>query len=116
MEEGVRKRVGDGRSIDIWKDRWIAGTRDGKVGKQPTLGCWETKVKELIIQGQWNKDLLQKLFDENIQKEILRIPLSSNGLKDRIYWVWTANGDYTVKSGYHLSKSKGENRTREEKG
>ena len=24
--------------------------------------------------------------------------------KDRIHWAWSAIGDYTVKSGYHLGK------------
>ena len=31
LEEGVRKKVGDGKTIDIWIDRWIPGATGGKV-------------------------------------------------------------------------------------
>ena len=51
MEEGVRQRVGDGRSINIWKDRWIPGVAGGKVYTQQDSGLGVCKVSELIKNG-----------------------------------------------------------------
>ncbi|XP_071924161.1 uncharacterized mitochondrial protein AtMg00310-like [Coffea arabica] len=52
LEEGIRKRVGDGKSIDIWEDRWLPNTENGKVKTQRAEGVAVQWVSELIKDGQ----------------------------------------------------------------
>ena len=56
LEERVRKRVGDGKTIDIWKDRWIPGVAGGKVSTQQDSGLGLGRVSELIKNGNWNEE------------------------------------------------------------
>ncbi|XP_027120634.2 uncharacterized mitochondrial protein AtMg00310-like [Coffea arabica] len=49
---GIRKQVGDGSTIKVWQDRWIPGSRDGRVEKdRAALGSIQY-VKDLIKQEQ----------------------------------------------------------------
>ncbi|XP_071906135.1 uncharacterized protein [Coffea arabica] len=76
LEEGVRKRVGNGKSIDIWEDRWLPDTEGGGVKTPRTEGVAVQRVSDLINDGKWDRELIAQVFDENERKEILRIPLS----------------------------------------
>ena len=37
-------------------------------------------------------------------KAILRIPLSRRYVPDMVFWLHTKDGDYSVKSGYHIAR------------
>ena len=49
LEEGIKKRVGDGKSIDIWKDRWLPNSGNGKVKTQRAEGVAVQWVSCLFI-------------------------------------------------------------------
>ncbi|KAF5451733.1 hypothetical protein F2P56_026813 [Juglans regia] len=53
---------------------------------------------------QWKKPILQELFSQQEIDDITAIPISLGGREDKLAWQFTANGIYTVKSGYNLSK------------
>lgn len=58
---------------------------DGRVkGKKP-LNSKISKVNELIQEGNWNEELLSMLFDKDTTKEIQKLPLTCQGMKDRVY-------------------------------
>lgn len=45
------------------------------------------------------------MFDNNISKEIVAIPLNSQFPKDKLVWMQTKSGTFTVKSAYnHLRR------------
>ncbi|KAL2930102.1 hypothetical protein RDABS01_035512, partial [Bienertia sinuspersici] len=54
--------------------------------------------------GQWDISFVRSIFGEDDCKRILVIPLSSKAHVDRLYWCLTPRGEYTVKSGYWLTK------------
>ena len=54
-----------------------------KIERKPK--CGNTKVGELISEGKWNEELIEEMFDANDRRIILRIPLSIQKEKDRVY-------------------------------
>ncbi|XP_071924941.1 uncharacterized protein [Coffea arabica] len=94
------KRVGNGKTIDIWQDKWIQGTEDERVKTRRDPRCTLRKVDELIADGVWNQEILNHWFiAEDVQK-IKATPLSITGCQDRLYWQYTKAAMFTVKSTY----------------
>lgn len=52
----------------------------------------------------WNQTLLAQLFSPEEIQIINRTPISSMGLADRLVWIQSKHGQYTVDSGYKLAK------------
>lgn len=98
--------MGDGKSINIWDNRWIPGTEDGKVKTRRGEGIELQKVSDLIKGGMWDKEVIAQVFDREEGRKILSIPLSEEPRKDRIFWAFSNTGMYTVKSRYRLVKRK----------
>lgn len=55
-------------------------------------------------QGGWNDNLLTQFFCIDDIQAIKNTPISIMGLADRMVWSHTKDGQYTVNSGYKLSK------------
>ncbi|KAG6721291.1 hypothetical protein I3842_03G106200 [Carya illinoinensis] len=103
LKPGLRWRVGNGKSINIWTDKWIPSLPSGSVASPREMDCWCEMVSDLINPSQrsWKKELLQEMFSEPEIQGITSIPISLGGREDKMFWSFTANGMYTVKSGYH---------------
>ena len=91
LMEGLRWRVGDGESINVWRDPWLPSEFLPFVSSQAASGLENMRVLELIKPGtnEWNLELLQQLFYVRDISMIESIPLCSRKA-----------GSYTVKSGY----------------
>ncbi|XP_027152203.1 uncharacterized protein LOC113752281 [Coffea eugenioides] len=63
LEEGIRKQVGDGKSINIWEDRWLPETEDGRVKTRNVEGIEVQGVSKLIKDGMWDKELIAQGTD-----------------------------------------------------
>lgn len=61
-------------------------------------------VEDLILPetGEWNRDLIQSIlpFEE---ERILRLKPSMRGAPDSLRWLGSKNGEYSVKTGYHVA-------------
>lgn len=59
LDLGVRWKVGDGRSIKLWKDAWLGGPGSGKLITAPRLLDKEPDVSSIIddIHHFWRFDL-----------------------------------------------------------
>jgi hypothetical protein len=104
--QGMIWRVVDGKSIQIWGDRWLPNPTSYAVQFIPNIIPPNAKVTDLIdgeLKG-WNSSLIKEIFNEDEAKAICKIPLSSGLSKDRLIWMGTKNGDFTVRSVYHLGK------------
>ena len=59
LQQGLWKRVGDGRTVKIWQDEWIPGSINGRASTARPTGCQLEYVHELIEERKWRTDLLQ---------------------------------------------------------
>jgi len=94
------KRIGDGRTTNIWSDRWIPGAIGGKPICRLESGSANT-VSDLIEHsgGFWNEQTLAQNFIHADAQAIRRIPL---GRARDDFWAWEGEryGLYTVRSAY----------------
>ena len=102
--EGSRWKVGDGESINVWRDPWLPSVFLPFVSSQATVGRENLRVRELIKRGtnEWNSLLLQQLFCARDIALIESIPLCSSKVNDTLIWPFTPSGSYIVKSGYRF--------------
>uniref|UniRef100_A0A803QFX1 Reverse transcriptase zinc-binding domain-containing protein n=1 Tax=Cannabis sativa TaxID=3483 RepID=A0A803QFX1_CANSA len=95
----MRKVVGDGRSIQAFRDPWIPQPRTFRPITAAPSGS--VMVQELIDgSGAWDLNALSHYFLRLDIDAILSIPLRNGGCEDQWCWHYTSNGCYTVKSGY----------------
>jgi hypothetical protein len=103
FKRGCIWRVGNGGSIQIWKDPWIPASPDRKI-VTPRGECILTRVCELIdpVTGRWDDELLQSNFHPIDVERILQTPLNHNVFEDFLAWHHTRSGVFSVRSAYHV--------------
>lgn len=109
ISKGLWKAVGDGESVDIWEDKWVAGSIDGRVTSVKPENSTLVKVSDLIEHGQWNCQIIQQSFNTTDGHLITSMPLSLFKRKDRLFWKLSKSGCYNVKAGYFVAKQELEN-------
>ena len=64
----------------------------------------DMKVNDLVdpVSNQWDAGLLQGLFSSQEVELIMSIPLCRTYIEDKLIWLYTSSGNYTVKSGYNF--------------
>ncbi|XP_071904274.1 uncharacterized protein [Coffea arabica] len=106
MEQGTRRRIGNGNNTNIWEDSWILSNINGKVTTRRHMDNGLQKVHELICQKTWNTNSVFKNFNRQDAERILAIPISLSGKEDSHFWIYGTDGNYSVNSGYKLQGSK----------
>lgn len=68
----------------------------------------ELKVSDLRSHNGlgWDNELLESLFNTEEVSLIKEIPVSVVGIKDRLVWRHSKDGQYNVKSGYQLASER----------
>ncbi|XP_027062993.2 uncharacterized protein [Coffea arabica] len=97
---GMIRRIGNGRSTNIWRHKWIPDSETGKPTTSRGIHCELEKVEELISQHRWNRNIIFRYFNRSDAQKILAIPLSLADREDSFYWQPKEGGMYTVNSGY----------------
>lgn len=106
LKSGLKWIVGNGESINIWKDPWISS----KPARPATGPGGEThphlKVKDLInnISKIWDEQLINRLLSQEDVQYVRNIRPSITNGEDKLIWSYTSTGAYNVKSGYHLQR------------
>jgi hypothetical protein len=97
-------RVGNGFSINIWKDRWLPTPVTHKVQSPQRLVGQLDVVGELIDhnRGAWKEDIIRENFLQEEADVILNIPLSPRLPPDRLIWKESKDGKFSVRNAYHL--------------
>lgn len=71
--------VGDGASIDVLKHAWI---RDMPLDRWPTIintnVCSSCRLKDFIIDGEWNLEKLITTFELDLATTIMDIPINNS--------------------------------------
>jgi hypothetical protein len=107
IKRGSCWKVGNGNSINIWEDNWVAWQNGYKVltPRQDQINI--QTVKELILDTptkQWNSNLIDQIFIPSEDNLIKQTPLIMEPMDDQITWPHSKEGTYSVKSGYNLLK------------
>ncbi|XP_062155084.1 uncharacterized protein LOC133863105 [Alnus glutinosa] len=104
LHQGLIWRVGNGACINICGDRWIPTPTSYSVQSPPALHLVDNRVLALIDKDSksWNLPLLQALFNPEEAKVIASIPLCPNLPPDRLIWLGTKDGNFSIRSAYHL--------------
>lgn len=115
LQQGLRKQIGNGKSVSVWVDDWI----EGEVRRRPLM---KNIFVDLVLKASdlidvdnncWNIVMLEELFCEEDIQRILKMKVMSN---QEDFWVWVhnRNGSYSVRSGYwFISRQKGGEAVRE---
>jgi hypothetical protein len=104
FKEGIMWRIGDGKSVSIWKDRWIPKPIIYSVQTPCRILSEDATVNELFDPntGSWNRDLLREIFVEEEAEIIGNLPKSKYRRPDKLIWRASPSGTFTVRSAYHL--------------
>lgn len=105
LRKGTRWRVGNGRRICIWEDKWLPTPTTYKVTSPPTDFEDFPMVASLIDLDTrwWKADTIRSLFLPFEASTILKISLSYNIPEDRLIWVGNKKGIFTIKSAYYIA-------------
>ena len=105
IKRGTRWRVGNGKVVHIWEDKWLPTPSTFKVISPPRIISDFPMVSTLIDleSRRWKADLIRSLFLPFEANTILNIPLSYNLPKDKIIWIGNKRGEFTVKSAYYIA-------------
>lgn len=103
LEHGLLWRVGNGKSIHLFEDKWIPSIQS-KVGVPLIPWSYEPKVCSLIKNGSWDEELILSSFNRFIAGEILKIPLTSQTMKMFCFGVmiikaatpWMMDADFSA--------------------
>lgn len=99
VHSGVILRVGDGKEIRVWGDKWIPIPSSFSVQTPKFDMSEEMKVCCLIDQDtkQWNSSFISEHFFPEEANAITNIPLSPLLPKDRLIWRCTKKGEFSVR-------------------
>ena len=90
--------VGDGASIDMWKDSWVPWL-DGFTPTPCDLNIPKSpmKVSNLIdlVNRKWKFDVLKNLVDPCSLSAILQVIVLARAQQDRLIWTLTPSGRFT---------------------
>ena len=88
----------------IWGDHWLPKPPSFSVHSLRLHLPENALVRELIDRDtkRWNISLIEQHFSKEEVETILNIPLSPLLLIDRLIWRCTKNGEFSMRSAYHL--------------
>ncbi|GLT56437.1 hypothetical protein SLA2020_294760 [Shorea laevis] len=103
LKQGCRRLIGDGRSTLIWGDPWLPSDTQCLVQSSRPEGSELMYVSDLIDENTctWRRDLVMENFNPHEAQLIMSIPLSWMRRNDGWTWLFTRDGNYSVRSGYH---------------
>ena len=91
IEKGSWWNIGNGRNVNIWKDRWIPIPEFFKVISPRPQDTDREKVLSLLDleRGTWDINLVRRTFLHYEVVVILGIPISPSLPNDSLIWAWT---------------------------
>jgi hypothetical protein len=104
LKHGVIKRIGDGESIQIWRDNWILRQPNLKPSGA-TRTCRLRRVSQLMRPGcnEWDVGILRRFFYPWDADDILKIKLPAIKTQDWVVWNYENSGVFLVRSTYRLA-------------
>ncbi|XP_074314655.1 uncharacterized protein LOC141649885 [Silene latifolia] len=101
VSSGICWKIGNGKQINLVNSRWVQGTVPIRLGtdREPA-----PSLPDLVHpSGDWNATAVFKHFAPVTAKLIIEMEPPLLGIDDFLYWKYTEDGSYSVKTGYlHL--------------
>jgi hypothetical protein len=108
LERGLIWRVRNGESNRVWGNKWLIGNPPYKV--QSIVLDWnpDMRVCDLIDRdsGWWKVGAIRDFFLSSDVEAICNLALSPLRNPDKLVWMGTSNGYFSVKSSYHQEMAK----------
>ncbi|CAN1338290.1 Putative ribonuclease H protein At1g65750 [Linum perenne] len=104
VHRGSRWRVGDGTKIRVWEDQWLQSDINLRITTDRDDTLQGLKVCDLLIPGvlEWDRELIESLFNQRDALEIFKVRIGVGGIQDRLIWHFNPKGMYSVRSAYRL--------------
>lgn len=104
---GMWWRIGDGRAVNIWENKWILNDTGGQPVSKRLAKYTLTMVHELIEHQRncWKRQVVEQMFQPQETDQIMQIPINLHNSRDQLIWSRERKGIFTVKSAYKLACS-----------
>lgn len=102
IRKSSKWRVGDGKFISIWNDKWLLNVSNAKV-ITPPFPCMENASVDFLFkhnEKRWDGKIIKDLFNQRDANLILSFPLSRNLCIDKLIWAHEQSGNFSVSSCY----------------
>ncbi|XP_041020424.1 uncharacterized mitochondrial protein AtMg00310-like [Juglans microcarpa x Juglans regia] len=101
LKEGLRWRVGNGKKINVWGQKWLPKPTTYCVQSSGVSLRREAKVSNLMIEelNIWNDEPIKENFDKEEAEMICKMPIGSINAKDKLIWNFSKYGKFTVRNG-----------------
>ena len=105
IHKGMRWRVGNGKTVNIWEDKWLPTPITFKEISPPCIIGDFPMVFALIDQDtkRWKVDLVKRTFLPVEVDTILSIPFSYSLPDDKLIWTGNKRGVFSVRSAYYVA-------------
>ena len=106
MDKGVVWRVGNGRHIQVWQDRWLKKPPEFIAQRVDHNTPTPLRVERLINpkKREWNMDIVREIITASDADIVERIPLSRKKIPDKLIWRKSLTGLFSVKSVYFTAR------------
>lgn len=96
--------VGDGETIRIWKDNWLPG----EISVHNQNNDSDERLSSIIdhVNKRWDLAKVKATLPNQMAISAVQVPISYFGVQDRFVWPHTHSGTYSVRTGYHIARSK----------
>ena len=104
IRHGAIWRIGDGKSVNIWGDRWLSLKYSPIILSPRVGGLVEAKVHSFIDEERkcWKAALIDETILSFEAMVVKNMPLCHTKQPDELIWPHSATGAYTVKIGYRF--------------
>lgn len=102
IQEGCRKRIGNGESTAVWEVPWLPCQENGYMSTYMPNELEGTRVVNFMDENKtgWDEEVLHDVCNERDTELIKRIPIPVSGREDSWFWLFEDKGCFSVKSCY----------------
>ncbi|KAL0689366.1 hypothetical protein Bca4012_089044 [Brassica carinata] len=103
----IRQKIHSGYDVKVWEDPCIPMTHARPANPVAPVMHPNMRVSDLINQESkdWDVGLLENYVNPDDIPLIRSLAICSTHRRDTFCWIYTRNGQYTIKSGYWVAQN-----------